>query len=503
MTPSGSTEKLPAWIFFAADAVLVGAAWYLATHNPHPLPAPALFAITACVITGALLTTIPLVLNYEQRKNALLDDRQRALEALAATVASSAEQISIAAAGLHEIAAVAQKNLRQAEQLPQKLHEKLLELQASLRAGDDEEKQELERELAALRSTETERLEALSDKIAQSTREWKSLEATTRQHLADLGAAFAKSNEREPASTPPAAAPDSELSEKLSVALATIESKLNALANAVENANPVPFDLGLAPEGGSKAGGATAVAASAPAALRLLSDTSGTEPAPIPFNEIPEIFPVVPESAEPFPRQFRIDGAETLAGKPGIPEGLADPPRSPFIRTALETDTTSTAVALSTPPIAPSAKTPRKRTPRAPITPPPPEAEPVPPAPEKTATAQTAAETEAAVANEFSQLAPEDATPASAVAADGATRLLVTAYIGIGNRLFVRGDGPSMSWEKGIPLQFVSIGKWRWETTEATAPLRFKIFKNDVVECASLGERTLAPGRQIELTAAF
>jgi hypothetical protein len=86
---------------------------------------------------------------------------------------------------------------------------------------------------------------------------------------------------------------------------------------------------------------------------------------------------------------------------------------------------------------------------------------------------------------------------------DGATRLLVTAYIGIGNRLFIRGEGPGLSWEKGVPLQFVSIGKWRWETNDADGPVRFKLFKNDAIECAALGEQAVEPGHQQEVTAAF
>ena len=86
---------------------------------------------------------------------------------------------------------------------------------------------------------------------------------------------------------------------------------------------------------------------------------------------------------------------------------------------------------------------------------------------------------------------------------DGATRLLVTAYIGIGNRLFIRGEGPGLSWGKGVPLQFVSIGKWRWETNDATAPVKFKILKNDEIECSSLGSQSLDPGHQHEVTAAF
>src|SRR5262249_55419444 len=86
---------------------------------------------------------------------------------------------------------------------------------------------------------------------------------------------------------------------------------------------------------------------------------------------------------------------------------------------------------------------------------------------------------------------------------DGATRLLVTAYIGIGNRLFIRGSGPGLSWEKGVPLQFVSIGKWRWETNDASAPVQFKLYKNDDIECSTLGSQSLDPGHQQELMAAF
>jgi len=103
--------------------------------------------------------------------------------------------------------------------------------------------------------------------------------------------------------------------------------------------------------------------------------------------------------------------------------------------------------------------------------------------------------------NEFTQAAPEDSTPA--VSADGLTRLLVTAYIGIGNKLYVRGEGPGLAWDRGVPLQFVSIGKWRWESADATAPVTLKLYKNDEYECAAVGSVTLAPGHQQEVTASF
>ena len=102
---------------------------------------------------------------------------------------------------------------------------------------------------------------------------------------------------------------------------------------------------------------------------------------------------------------------------------------------------------------------------------------------------------------EFSQASPDDGAPAVAVSADGSTRLLVTAYIGIGNRLFIRGEGPGLSWDKGVPLQFVSIGRWSWETPDATGPVKFKLYKNDDTEFRGLNPPPLEPGKQMEMTA--
>src|SRR5581483_5467272 len=123
--------------------------------------------------------------------------------------------------------------------------------------------------------------------------------------------------------------------------------------------------------------------------------------------------------------------------------------------------------------LAEEPKMPRKRAPKKPK---PEESEPSlglagaenpapPPAPESSE--PPAVHESAPLPDESSQMSPEDGAPVSAVSADGATRLLVTAYICIGNRLFILGEGPGLSWDKGMPLNFVSIGKWRWETADA------------------------------------
>src|SRR6476619_1097880 len=101
---SSSPPQLPAWIFYAADAVLLAVAGFVAAEAPRPLPNGAIFAIVACVIAGTIAALVPRIVEYEREKNAALDERQRALEALAQTVANSAEQIRVAASGLHAIA---------------------------------------------------------------------------------------------------------------------------------------------------------------------------------------------------------------------------------------------------------------------------------------------------------------------------------------------------------------------------------------------------------------
>ena len=200
MNSSESNPKLPAWPFLLADVALIAAAAYIAL-NSDPLTINAVIAIVACVGIGAVLGLIPIVAHYEAQKNAQLDERQRALERLAFTVNSTAEQLSIAAGGLHEIAELSQKNVRHAEQLPHKLQEKIAEFQAQLATAADAEKEELERELLALRTTESERLETVSQRVAKSAAEWAKLESATQQHLAAAQDTLAKLAARVTAAT--------------------------------------------------------------------------------------------------------------------------------------------------------------------------------------------------------------------------------------------------------------------------------------------------------------
>jgi hypothetical protein len=204
---------------------------------------------------------------------------------------------------------------------------------------------------------------------------------------------------------------------------------------------------------------------------------------PIPAEKIVEIAPVAPHTAEPFGGDIKI--ADTTPPELAVPAAAAPAAES----APAETPTPAASAAPAT--AAASTATPRKRTKKSEV--------PAPPAAESTANDEPAL----ALDLDGGGNSNEPAAIERVLTSDGATRLLVTAYIGIGNRLFIRGAGPGLSWEKGVPLQFVSIGKWRWETSEANAPVQFKLYKNDDVECAALGAQTLEPGHQEEVTAAF
>src|SRR5688572_26629050 len=58
------------------------------------------------------------------------------------------------------------------------------------------------------------------------------------------------------------------------------------------------------------------------------------------------------------------------------------------------------------------------------------------------------------------------------------TRLVTTITalidVGYGNTLFIRGEGPGLNWEKGIPLDIVADDKWTITLPESVQPVVFK-----------------------------
>ncbi len=663
MTPSDPSTQPPPWIFIVTDLAFICAAIAIGASQPRPFSSGAMIAIVGCLLAGAIVLFYPIVTHYERVKNEALDDRQRALEALARTLTSSAEQISIAANGLHEVAELAQKNIRQAEHLPQKLHERIAEFEARLAAANDAEKDELEKELVALRTSESERLDSVSDRIAKSTAEWTKLEAATQKNLAasretieraatdavaqlttslpaalatataaaaasasEAIAAAAVSAERTLAELQSAAAAKQEAAlaaalarastdvdatlaagqtraaveldakiaaltqalatatsdalAKIDTALASSATRLETAVNEAVKAIPVaapaptaPVELAplpvIVPEPESAAlvepvaksentptADSPAATAEAPAhppkrprkprrteptpedepavaveavappteptplpapepVIEPAAVVTPEEPAPIPVASIVEVEPVAPHTAEPFaidpePQVSPIAPEEFATTTPISDEVVAAPLFASPPEPAPEAPPVPTEEAEAEPEPTPEPEVdsePAAETPPEPISPPV-VTEDEEPAPRKRTKAPAPAEPaddEPHLGLEIDDTPPPQAAEVAehVLTSDGATRLIVTAYIGIGNRLFIRGEGPGLSWEKGVPLQFVSIGKWRWETPDATGPVSFKLYKNDTVDCTALGTRLIEPAHQQEVMASF
>ena len=73
------------------------------------------------------------------------------------------------------------------------------------------------------------------------------------------------------------------------------------------------------------------------------------------------------------------------------------------------------------------------------------------------------------------------------------TTITAMVDVGFGNTLYIRGDGPGLTWDEGVPLDCVGASEWRISFTGAQRPVVFKFLLND--ETWSAGENgTVEPG---------
>ena len=81
--------------------------------------------------------------------------------------------------------------------------------------------------------------------------------------------------------------------------------------------------------------------------------------------------------------------------------------------------------------------------------------------------------------------------------------VVASVFIGIGNKPFVRGSGAGLNWDKGIAMEFLEIGKWKWiPPTELKEPIELQLFRNDE-DVDSTGKYTLEPGQQLDISPVF
>ena len=74
--------------------------------------------------------------------------------------------------------------------------------------------------------------------------------------------------------------------------------------------------------------------------------------------------------------------------------------------------------------------------------------------------------------------------------------------IGFGNLLFVRGSGPGLSWDRGLPMDCVGTGLWTVSIKNAAQPVTFKVLVNDL-SWSSGDDFVVAPGQSVTITPSF
>jgi hypothetical protein len=93
-------------------------------------------------------------------------------------------------------------------------------------------------------------------------------------------------------------------------------------------------------------------------------------------------------------------------------------------------------------------------------------------------------------------------SPGHANSANGVTVITAKIDIGFGNRLFLRGEGPGLSWEKGAALDCVADDRWVFSVKGAAQPIAFKFLLND--ESWSVGDDfVVEPGASLAVTPLF
>lgn len=100
--------------------------------------------------------------------------------------------------------------------------------------------------------------------------------------------------------------------------------------------------------------------------------------------------------------------------------------------------------------------------------------------------------------------APAPAPAAKAVVPKAVvTTIIANIDVGFGRSLYLRGEGPGLSWEKGVPMD--CAGSDRWQATlpgESAQPILFKVLIDDSIWCAG-SDFTVAAGDTVTVAPIF
>ena len=86
--------------------------------------------------------------------------------------------------------------------------------------------------------------------------------------------------------------------------------------------------------------------------------------------------------------------------------------------------------------------------------------------------------------------------------AEPATVVEARIDVGVGNRVFIRGQGDGLSWFQGVPLECTDSTTWVWSTLQARGKVVFKLLLNDQI-WAKGEDVAIEAGRKVEIVPFF
>ena len=446
-----NTDKmpvLPKWPFVIGDLIMIGTAVVIGVMADTPWSTAVLIAVLACVVLGAIVLFVPFLADYARKEQAELSERQRELAALVELCRGSTESAGIAAESLESFLREEQEHSRSWNEGVEHIHSQLAELKNELANADAIRKDflkgqaDISKVLAELKEM-TKTVDGLDRQLQELRQSQHTLEQKI-DHLSQAALHAQRTTEEnsDKSTEAPAGLGKTEETEILPLEM-DADNDTRDLRDEEEEHEPEEKEtLEETPEVAAEDSEATD------------SQSENESPGEAPDDDSVKILD---------PADEKTEGSEAsenhLPEEPQPPEEGELPPASPPRRQKAETK--SKAVQ-------------KKHN-------------------DNTAELDLAWDDEGM----------SEPKVRKSLSSDNMTRLLVTAYIGISNKLFVRGDGAGLSWDKGVPLRFISIGKWGWESDTMDAPVHIKIYKNDEIECLSLGEVVLEPGHNHEVSAFF
>ena len=82
------------------------------------------------------------------------------------------------------------------------------------------------------------------------------------------------------------------------------------------------------------------------------------------------------------------------------------------------------------------------------------------------------------------------------------TTITARINIGFGNALHLRGEGPGLSWDRGLPMECIAADLWRLNLGESARGFTFKVLVNDLT-WNSGPDYTVASGGVVNITPTF